>query len=142
MTDQDKSSTGSLPIDDEIERDTVAVAEIACGILEEQAPGMRQRLVGREADSTIPMNLLDNGLTYGWRLLILEDGPWLIVVSGPHADEGGEILEGMYAQGCTSIEDSRIRARSGRAGGLDIGSGVESTCSALAMSTQRQCLPT
>jgi hypothetical protein len=48
----------------------------------------------------------------------------------------------MYAQGCTSIEDSRIRGRSGRAGGLDTGSGVESTSSALAMSTQRQCLPT
>jgi hypothetical protein len=48
----------------------------------------------------------------------------------------------MYAQGCTSIEDSRIHGRSGRAGGLDTGSVVESTSSALAMSTQRQCLPT
>jgi hypothetical protein len=48
----------------------------------------------------------------------------------------------MYAQGCTSIEDSRTRGRSGRAGGLDTGSGVESTSSALAMSTQRQRLPT
>jgi hypothetical protein len=35
----------------------------------------------------------------------------------------------MYAQGCTSIEDSRIHGRSGRAGGLDTGSGVESTSS-------------
>jgi hypothetical protein len=73
---------------------------------------------------------------------ILEDGPWLIAVSGPHTDEGGEILEGMYAQGCTTIEDSRIRGGSGRAGGLDTGSGVESASSALAMPTQRQCLPT
>jgi hypothetical protein len=48
----------------------------------------------------------------------------------------------MYAQGCTNIEDSRIRGRSGRAGGLDRGSGVGSTSSALAMSTQRQYLPT
>jgi hypothetical protein len=47
----------------------------------------------------------------------------------------------MYAQGCTSIEDSRIRGRSGRAEGLDRGSWVGSTASALAMSTQRQCLP-
>jgi hypothetical protein len=48
----------------------------------------------------------------------------------------------MYAQGCASIEDSRVRGRSGRAGGLDAGSGVGSTSSSLAMSTQRQYLPT
>jgi hypothetical protein len=36
-----------------------------------------------------------------------------IAVSGPHADEGGEILEGMYAQGCTNIEDSRIHVQIG-----------------------------
>jgi hypothetical protein len=59
----------------------------------------------------------------GSHTYILEDGPWLIAVSGTHADEGGEILEGIYAQGFTSIEDSRIRGRSGRAGGLDTGSG-------------------
>jgi hypothetical protein len=29
----------------------------------------------------------------GSHTYILEDGPWLIAVSGPHADEGGEILE-------------------------------------------------
>jgi hypothetical protein len=78
----------------------------------------------------------------GSQIYILEDGPWLIAVSGSHADEGGEILEGMYAQGCTSIEDSRIRGRSGMAGGPDTGSGVASTSSALAISTQRQYLPT
>jgi hypothetical protein len=78
----------------------------------------------------------------GSHAYILEDGPWLIAVSGPHADEGGKILEGMYAQGCTSIQDSRRRGRSRRAGRLDSGSGVESTSSALAISTQRQCLPT
>jgi hypothetical protein len=48
----------------------------------------------------------------------------------------------MYAQGCTNIEDSRIRGRSGRAGGLDTGLGVGSTSSALAMSAQRPYLPT
>jgi hypothetical protein len=48
---------------------------------------------------------------------------WPIAASGPHADEGGEILDGMYAQGCTIIEDSRIRGRSGRAGGPDTGFG-------------------
>jgi hypothetical protein len=53
-----------------------------------------------------------------------------------------KVRNGMYAQGCANIEDSRIRGRSGRAGGIDIGSGVESKSSALAMSTQRQCLPT
>jgi hypothetical protein len=72
----------------------------------------------------------------GSHTYILEDRPWLLAVSGPHADEGGEIFEGMYAQDCTTIEDSRIRGRSGRAGGL------ETTSSALAMPTQRQCLPT
>jgi hypothetical protein len=60
----------------------------------------------------------------GAHTYILEDGSWLIAVYGPHADEGGEVLEGMYAQGCTSIEDSRIRGRSGRAGGVDTGSGA------------------
>jgi hypothetical protein len=78
----------------------------------------------------------------GSHTYILEDGPRLLAVPGQHADEGGEILEGMYAQGCTSIEDSRIRGRSGREGGLDTGSGVGSTSSALEMSTQRQFLPT
>jgi hypothetical protein len=78
----------------------------------------------------------------GSHTYILEDGPRLIAVSGPHADEGGGILEGMHPQGCISIENSRIRGRSGRAGGLDRGSGVGSTSSALGLSTQRQCLPT
>jgi hypothetical protein len=39
---------------------------------------------------------------------ILEDGPWLIAVSGPHADEGGEILEGMYTHKAAQV--SRIHA--------------------------------
>jgi hypothetical protein len=51
-------------------------------------------------------------------------------------------FEGIYAQFCTSIEDSCIRGRSGRAGGPDTGSGAESTSSALARSAQRQCIPT
>jgi hypothetical protein len=32
---------------------------------------------------------------------ILEDGPELPKSSGPHPDEGGEVLEGMYAQDYT-----------------------------------------
>jgi hypothetical protein len=75
-------------------------------------------------------------LTKAARLCIREDGPWLLAVSGPHADEGGEILEGVYAQDCTSIEDSRIRGRSAMAGSRDTGSGVGPA------STQRQYLPT
>jgi hypothetical protein len=35
-----------------------------------------------------------------------------------HAEDGGDILEGMHARGCTAIEDSRIRGKSGRARGL------------------------
>jgi hypothetical protein len=27
---------------------------------------------------------------------------------GPHAEGGGEVLEGMYAEGCTSLRDARI----------------------------------
>jgi hypothetical protein len=44
----------------------------------------------------------------GAHTYILEDGPCLPAESGPHADEGGEILSGMFAQGCTGIEESRI----------------------------------
>jgi hypothetical protein len=43
----------------------------------------------------------------GSHAYILEDGPWLIAVSGPHDDEGGKILEGMYAQ---TAQVSRIHA--------------------------------
>jgi hypothetical protein len=48
--------------------------------------------------------------------LILEDGPVLAKESGPNAEPDSEILEDMYAQGCTSVENARIV---GRAGGLD-----------------------
>jgi hypothetical protein len=53
----------------------------------------------------------------GAHTCILDDGPEIPKSLGPHTEEGGEALEGMYAQGCTTIEDSRIRGRSGRAGG-------------------------
>jgi hypothetical protein len=78
----------------------------------------------------------------GSHTYILEDGPWLIAVSGPHANEGGEIIERMYARGRASMDDSGIRGRSVGSGGLDTGLGVGSTPSALAMSTHRQDLPT
>jgi hypothetical protein len=40
---------------------------------------------------------------------VLEDGPELPKSPDPRAEEGGEVLEGMYAQGCMPIEESRIR---------------------------------
>jgi hypothetical protein len=73
---------------------------------------------------------------------ILEDGPELPKSSGPHAEEGGEVLEGMYAQGCTTIEESRIGVGKRRAGGLDTASWSGSMASALAMSNRSQYLTT
>jgi hypothetical protein len=57
---------------------------------------------------------------------VLEDGPELPKRLGPHVEEGGEILEGMYAQGCATIEESRMRGQSGRACGQDSAAGVRS----------------
>jgi hypothetical protein len=48
---------------------------------------------------------------------ILEDRPELPKVPRPHVEEGGEVLEGMYANGYTSMEESRIPANSGKAEG-------------------------
>jgi hypothetical protein len=56
-------------------------------------------------------------------ILILEDGRILPRKSGAHAEVGGEVQEGMSAEGCAAIEDSMI---SGREGGLDTISGAES----------------
>jgi hypothetical protein len=39
---------------------------------------------------------------------ILEDWPELPKVPGPHADAGGEVLEGIVAHGCTSPCDAKI----------------------------------
>jgi hypothetical protein len=47
---------------------------------------------------------------------ICEDGPEIPNAHGPYAEVGGQILERMYAQGCSSLQDSRIREVSGRAG--------------------------
>jgi hypothetical protein len=47
----------------------------------------------------------------GAHMYIFEDEPCLAAESGPHADEGGKILSGICALGCTTIEDSRIRGR-------------------------------
>jgi hypothetical protein len=55
---------------------------------------------------------------------ILEDGPELPKTSESHADPGGEVLEGMYTEGCISIEEARIRGSSGGAGGLGTVSGT------------------
>jgi hypothetical protein len=51
----------------------------------------------------------------GAHTYIIGDGPELPKSFGPHADEGGEVLEWMYAQGCTTIEESKITGRPGRA---------------------------
>jgi hypothetical protein len=70
-----------------------------------------------EADSAVGKWIqLAQTAALGFHPYILEDGPEIPTVGGPHAEEGGEILEGMYAEGCTSIEDSRLHAQSGRAG--------------------------
>jgi hypothetical protein len=47
---------------------------------------------------------------------ILEDDSELPKTCDPHAEEGGEALEWMYAAGRTSLEESRISGRSGIAG--------------------------
>jgi hypothetical protein len=47
---------------------------------------------------------------------ILKDGPELPKVPGAHAEEGGEVLEGMYTEGCKSPEESKIRGGSGITG--------------------------
>jgi hypothetical protein len=39
--------------------------------------------------------------------LVLEDGPEIPEAPGPHAEEGGQVLQGVYADGCPSIMDAR-----------------------------------
>jgi hypothetical protein len=70
--------------------------------------------------------------------MILEDGPELSKVPGPHAEEGNEIFKGMYTQGCSSLCDSEI---SGREGGLDTVSGI-STDPAGFVSKDTRMVPT
>jgi hypothetical protein len=60
---------------------------------------------------------------------IPKDGRELPKIPGPHADVGWEVLEGMYAEDCTSLRDVRISGdigQSGRAGGQVSGSEAES----------------
>jgi hypothetical protein len=45
---------------------------------------------------------------------VLEDGRELLKVPRPHTQVGGTVLEGMYTDVCTSIEESRISGRPGR----------------------------
>jgi hypothetical protein len=51
--------------------------------------------------------------------------------SGTHAEEGRQVLEGMYANDCTSIEESRIAGGSGKAGSQISEAGVRSRPGAL-----------
>jgi hypothetical protein len=60
----------------------------------------------------------------GSRPFVLEDGRELSVVAGPHAEEEWEVLEGMYADGCALIEESKISAHSGRERGQVSAAGV------------------
>jgi hypothetical protein len=39
---------------------------------------------------------------------VLEDRSELPKILGPHANKGGEVLEGMSADGCTSIDQAKI----------------------------------
>jgi hypothetical protein len=50
-------------------------------------------------------------------LYTLKDGSELPKVPRRHAEEGGEVLEGMYSNGCMSMEESKISGQSGRARG-------------------------
>jgi hypothetical protein len=54
--------------------------------------------------------------------LILEDGPELPKVPGPHAKKGGETLANMYTEECSSLQDSRRHQE--RAGSLGTASGT------------------
>jgi hypothetical protein len=40
---------------------------------------------------------------------IMEDGPELPRVPGPHVEKGGEVLERMHADGYTTLEEAKIR---------------------------------
>jgi hypothetical protein len=41
----------------------------------------------------------------GTHQYVLEDGPELPKVPGTHAEKGGEVLEGIYTEDCTSIDN-------------------------------------
>jgi hypothetical protein len=62
------------------------------------------------------------GASWEGRGSILEDGPELPKVPGPHADVRGMVLLNMDTEICASLRDSRIHQ--GRAGGLDTVSGT------------------
>jgi hypothetical protein len=76
----------------------------------------------------------------GSRRYVLEDGRELPKAFGPDADEGGEVLVGICADGCTSLRDARIMMstrRSGRARGQVSGSGAESGAAGIVSKPRR-----
>jgi hypothetical protein len=79
-----------------------------------------------EARQAQPMvdswTILDQNAALSAHTLTLEDSPELPKVAGPHAEEGGEVLKGIFAEDCSSLHDSRIHQ--GRAGGLGTVSGM------------------
>jgi hypothetical protein len=52
--------------------------------------------------------LLAQNAVLGAHTLILKDGRELPKAPGPYVEEEGEILEGVYAQGCSSLRDSTV----------------------------------
>jgi hypothetical protein len=52
--------------------------------------------------------LLSQNAALGTHTLILDDGPELPKTPGPHVEEEGEILEGVCAQGFSSLHDSMV----------------------------------
>jgi hypothetical protein len=78
---------------------------------------------GRQSEAMVDswMTLTPNAALSA-HTLIQEDGPKLPKAPGPQAEEGGEILEGVFAEGCESLQDATIYQ--GRAGGLGTVSGT------------------
>jgi hypothetical protein len=58
--------------------------------------------------------ILARNSALGPHALVLENGPELPKEPGPDAEEGGEVLHGVYAGSCATLEESRI-SRRGRA---------------------------
>jgi hypothetical protein len=61
--------------------------------------------------------LLAQSAAMGAHSMIVEDGPELPEEKGPCAQEGGEVLQGVFAPGCKSLEESRIEKGQGERAG-------------------------
>jgi hypothetical protein len=81
-----------------------------CDLFNAQLRRGKARQLDPKVDSWIL--LAENEVT-GAHPLICENGPELPKETGPHAEDGGEVPEGMYSMGCTTMEDSKITGRPG-----------------------------